>query len=102
MAYITDISADKNISNQSPIAIFAFMILFVITNLVMEPSFPMLIIVLFEYLFTQVFFQVSPRIVFLSLSFLSTKVNLSPNFEDTKYYSNEKDVKSIMRILNED
>lgn len=94
-----DISGDKKLSNGSPIAYIAFIIAYIVTNLVMKPDFLFFIIVLMEFGLCMIFFQVSPRLVFLTLRFLTTQEYLSPTVKDKEYHYNEKDLKELRKIL---
>lgn len=94
-----DISADKNLTNASPLAMYAFIICYIITNMLMKPDFLFIIVILIELVLCQVFFQFSPRMVFITLQFLTKQEHLSPTVEDEKYVSNEKDIAPLRKIL---
>lgn len=94
-----DISADKNLTNASPLAMYAFIICYIITNMLMKPDFLFIIVILIELVLCQIFFQFSPRMVFITLQFLSRQEFLSPTIEDEKYHSNEQDIVSLRKIL---
>ena len=97
-----DISADKNLSNSSPLAMFAWVICYIITSVIMKPDFLYLIIIIIEMVVCQILFQFSPRLVFLTLQFLNTHNNLTPNFRDTKYHDNEREIKGLESVLIEE
>lgn len=94
-----DISADKNLTNASPLAMYAFIICYIITNMLMKPDFLFLIIILIELVLCQVFFQFSPRMVFITMQFLGKQEYLSPTVEDEKYVANEELIKPLKKIL---
>ena len=94
-----DISADKNLTNASPLAMYAFIICYIITNMLMKPDFLFIIVILIELVLCQIFFQFSPRMVFITLQFLSKQEFLSPTIEDEKYHSNEQDLVPLRKIL---
>jgi hypothetical protein len=94
-----DISADKNLSNSSPLAMFAWVICYIITSVIMKPDFLYLIIIIIEMVICQILFQFSPRLVFLTLQFLNTHNNMTPNFTDLKYYPNERDINGLENVL---
>lgn len=94
-----DISADKNLTNASPLAMYAFIICYIITNMLMKPDFLFLIIILIELVLCQVFFQFSPRMVFITMQFLGKQEHLSPTVEDEKYVANEELIKPLKKIL---
>ena len=94
-----DISADKNLTNASPLAMYAFIICYIITNMLMDPDFLFIIIIIVELVLCQVFFQFSPRVVFITIQFLSKQSHLSPTLEDIKYIPEEKDLVPLRKIL---
>lgn len=94
-----DISADKNISNASPFAMGAFMVCYIITNMLMTASFLMFIFLIVEFLICQILFQFSPRVVFLSFNFLVMKKYRTPTMEDKAYYPMEQDLENLQKIL---
>lgn len=97
-----DISADKNLSDQSPIAMFAFVICYIVTNILMDPSFMFVIVIFIEFALCQILFQYSSRIVYLGAKFLLTHSDLSPTFKDKAYFPSERDIVGIRMILPED
>lgn len=94
-----DISADKNLTNASPLAMYAFIICYIVTNMLMDPDFLFLIVILIELVLCQIFFQFSPRMVFITMQFLSKQEHLSPTIEDEKYISDEKELKELRKII---
>lgn len=94
-----DISADKNLTNASPLAMYAFIICYIVTNMLMKPDFLFIIVILIELVLCQIFFQFSPRMVFITLQFLTRQEFLSPTIEDEKYHSNEKELVALRKIL---
>ena len=94
-----DISADKNLTNASPLAMYAFIFCYIITNMLMKPDFLFLIVILIELVLCQVFFQFSPRMVFITMQFLTKQEHLSPTIEDDKYIADEKQLKELNKIL---
>ena len=97
-----DISADKNVSTASPIAMYAFIICYIITNMFMQPDFLYVIVILIELVMCQVFFQFSPRMVYLTILFLFRNSLLSPSHKDVVYHAEEKDLKALKKVLIED
>lgn len=95
-----DISADKNISNASPFAMGAFMVCYIITNLLMKASFLFFIMLIVEFIICQVLFQFSPRVVFLSIRFLTMHKYKTPTHTDPVYYPMESDLKNLQPILD--
>lgn len=96
---VIDLSSDKNVSNASPISMIAFMICFLITNMVMEVSFLYFVVVVAEFLLCQIFFQFTPRMVFLTIKFLFIQATLSPTIDDKDYYADEYQLKNLKKVL---
>ena len=97
-----DIASDKNLTNASPIAMYAFIICYIITNMFMQPDFLYVIVILIELVLCQVFFQFSPRMVFLTILFLFRNSLLSPSHQDDFYHAEEKDLKALKKVLKEE
>lgn len=94
-----DISENRRLGTVSPLAIFAFVGIYIVVTAFMEPGFTYILVLAVSYLLTQIFFQYTPRFIFLLLKFLVTNAKLSPSFEDTKYVYNHRKIKSLQRIL---
>ena len=94
-----DISENRKIGNISPIAIFAFVACFVVLTAVMNPGFTYLLSVILAFILTQIFFQYTPRFVFLYIKYLFTNSKLTPTFYDEKYMSNHFKIKNLQKIL---
>jgi hypothetical protein len=95
-----DISADKNISNASPFAMGAFMVCYIVTNMLMKASFLYFILLIVEFIICQILFQFSPRVVFLSIKFLTMQKYKTPTHEDAIYYPMEADLQNLQPILD--
>lgn len=99
MRKMIDVSADKNLTDTSPIAAGVFAFMLVITSaLVPATTVVFYIIVLIEYLLSMIFFQHSPRIVYLTLLFLFKHEKLSPTFEDKDFVFNENEIVELSKI----
>lgn len=94
-----DISENRKLGTVSPLAIFAFVAIYILLTAIMEPGFTYVLMLAISYLLTQVFFQYTPRFIFLLLKFLTTNARLSPSFVDEKYLSDHKNIQSLQRIL---
>ena len=97
-----DISADKNLTNASPIAMYAFILCYIVTNMFMQPSFLYIIVVAVELVLCQLLFQFSPRVVYLTILFLFKHTTMSPNFKDNQYYPNEKELKGLKKLIKKE
>jgi hypothetical protein len=95
-----DISADKNLTQSSPISMFAFIICFIITNLFMKPDFLYVIVVLVELILCQILFQFSVRMVYLTIIFLFRETLMSPTSTDVKYHPDENSLVAMKKILS--
>lgn len=95
-----DISADKNLTHASPFAMWAFIACYIVTNILMKPDFLFLIVIFIEMLLCQIFFQYSPRLVFMTLQYLGKQEYLTPNFDDIKYYPYEKHIPELDKVIN--
>ncbi len=94
-----DISENRRLGNVSPLAIFAFVAIYIILTAFMEPGFTYIIALLAAYLLTQLFFQFTPRFIFLMIKFLLTNHKLTPNFNDEKYVVNHAGIQNLQKIL---
>jgi hypothetical protein len=100
---VIDISENKKASSVSPIAVFVWVAFFILfTALVRNNLFLYIILNLVSWILTQIFFQFSPRFVFLSLRFLTTNSKLSPSFEDKGYLHDYSKIKSLSKIIEKD
>lgn len=98
---VIDISENKKVSSVSPVAVFAWVACFVVLTALIRDNFFLYFILNFvAWILTQIFFQFSPRFVFLSLRFLSTNAKLSPSFKDKNYLQNTTSIKSLSKILD--
>lgn len=94
-----DISENRKLGNVSPIAIFAFVGIYIVLTAFMEPGFTYILSLALSYILTQIFFQYTPRFIFLLLRFLITNHRLSPSFEDERYVHDHRKIKSLQKIL---
>ncbi len=94
-----DISENRKLGNVSPLAIFAFIAIYIILTAFMEPGFTYVLLLALSYLLTQIFFQFTPRFIFLLIKFLMTAHYLTPSFEDKEYLVNHKNIKKLQTIL---
>ena len=97
--HVIDLSSDKNITNASPISMMVFMFAFVIINMFMEVSLLYFIAVALTFIMCQIFFQFTPRMVFLSIKFYFTQSDLSPTMPDKEYYADEYAIENLKRVL---
>ena len=96
-----DVSENKRLTSVSPISIFAFLAIYVVITALVEFGIIYFILILLDYIFTQLFFQFTPRFIFLSLKFMSTNTVLTPNCEDMQYIPDETRLKGLKGILPE-
>jgi hypothetical protein len=94
-----DIADNKKLGSPSIVAIGAWVACFVTLTALMKTSFLYFICLAVSYLITQIFFQYTPRIVILSIIFLTKNHYLTPSFEDSEYIGDETQFKNIQRIL---
>jgi len=94
-----DIAENRKISNISPIAIFVFVGCFVVLTAVMNPGFTYLLSVILAFILTQIFFQYTPRFVFLYIKYLFTNSKMTPTINDEKYVVNHYKIKNLQKIL---
>ena len=94
-----DISENRRLGNVSPLAIFAFIAIYIVLTAFMDPGFTYVLLLAMSYLLTQIFFQFTPRFIFLLIKFLMTSHYLTPSFEDKEYVSNHKNIKNLQQIL---
>jgi hypothetical protein len=94
-----DISDNKRMGSPSIVAIGTWVVCFIILTAIMKNSFLYIIFLAASYLVTQIFFQYTPRVVILSIIFLTRNHYLTPSFEDTEYIPDETQFKNIKRIL---
>lgn len=96
-----DISENKKLGHTSPIAMAAFVALFVIISALIPAGVMFFILISLSFILTQIFFQFSPRFIFLSIRFLLRNSYLTPSFFDNDYIYNEAKIKNIEKILPE-
>lgn len=96
-----DISDNKKLGTTSPIAIFAFVAIFIALTALVEAGIMYLILLVVSFVFTQIFFQYKPRYIFLTMKFLTKNSYLTPTFEDLDYISDETSIPHVLNILNE-
>jgi len=101
MTRCIDISENKKIGTVSPIAMFVFVGCYIVLTALMDFGILYFICIMVSYILTQIFFQYTPRIVWLTIKFLTTNPYLTPTFEDEWYVADENQFKSIQRILPE-
>lgn len=94
-----DISENRKLGTVSPLAIFAFVGIYIILTAFMDPGFTYVLLLAVSYILTQIFFQYTPRFIFLLLKYLITNAKLSPSFNDDKYLSDHRQIKSLQQIL---
>lgn len=94
-----DISENKKIGTVSPLAIMAFVCIYVVLTAFMEPGFTYVLLLLVSYILTNLFFQFTPRFIFLYLKFLFTASYLTPTFKDENYISDHKKINSLKPLL---
>lgn len=94
-----DISENRRLGTVSPLAIFAFVAIYIVLTAIMEPGFTYVLCLALTYLLTQIFFQYTPRFIFLLLKFLTTNARLSPSFDDEKFLPDHRNIKNLQRIL---
>lgn len=97
-----DISENKKVAQASPIAMFAFVGIFILLTALMKVGFIYFILVVLSYILCQLFFQFSPRFIFLSLKFILRNSYLTPSFEDEDYLNEEYRISNIKRVLREE
>ena len=96
-----DISDNKKIGTTSPLAMFAFVGIFIILTALMEAGFMYLILLIVAFVFTQIFFQYKPRYIFLMIRYLTKPSYLTPSFEDKAYIVDEEKIPAVKNILHE-
>lgn len=96
-----DISDNKKIGTTSPIAMFAFIGIYIILTALMDVGFMYLILLILAFVFTQIFFQYKPRYIFLMMKYLTRQSYLTPSFEDKQYVVDEESIENVKNILNE-
>jgi hypothetical protein len=97
-----DISENNKVSSVSPIAIFMWVGIFIILTAIMDAGVLYLICSFLSYVLCMIFFQYSPRFVFMSIKFLVINSYLSPSFVDDQYIVDEKRLKNVTKILQKD
>lgn len=96
-----DISENKKLGTTSPIAMFAFVAIFIGITALMEVGFMYLIVLIVAFVFTQIFFQYKPRYIFLTMRFLTKNSYLTPSFNDPDYLADETKIPQVVKVLNE-
>jgi len=96
-----DIAENKKLGTTSPIAIFAFVAIFIVITALLEVGFMYFIILIVAFVFTQIFFQYKPRYIFLTMRFLVKNSYLTPSFNDPDYLADETSVPQVVNVLNE-
>ena len=96
-----DISENRKMSNMSPIAMFVFIPVYIILTALMEPGFTYVLVLFLTFVLIQIFFQYTPRYIFLTLRFLLTNSDLTPSFVDEEYVYDENSIKSLNKILED-
>jgi len=97
-----DISENRKLGQTSPVAMFVFIAIFILLTALMTVGILYLILVCLAYIFSQLFFQFSPRFIFLSLKFVLRNSYLTPSFSDELYLEKEERISGIRRILPEE
>lgn len=93
-----DISENKRLDSVSPIATVVFLACFMILTMLMDLGIFWLIAVVTTGLLTYMFFQYSPRYVFIMFEFLFKHYYLVPSFDDTKYLHDHTKIDGLNRI----
>jgi hypothetical protein len=96
-----DISENKKLGHTSPIAMAVFVALFVVISALVPAGIMFFILVSISFILTQIFFQYSPRFIFLSIKYLLRNPYLTPSFEDKEVVYDEGSIKNIKKILPE-
>ena len=96
-----DISENRKITSMSPIAIFVFIPVFIILTALIEFGFTYFLLVFVSFVLIQIFFQYTPRYIFLTIRFLLTNAYLTPSFSDEKYVADEKKISSLNKVLED-
>jgi hypothetical protein len=99
MTRCIDISDNRKLGTISPIAMFVFVGCYIGLTAFMDFGILYFICVMVAYILTQLFFQFTPRYVWLTLKFLSTNAYLTPSFTDDWYIVDETRFSNIQRIL---
>lgn len=95
-----DISDNKRFKHTSPIAVFAWVAIFIGLTALMDTSFLYFILLIISFVLTQILFQYKPRFIFLSIRFLTKNSYLTPSFRDDRYIANETRIPSLRKVLN--
>lgn len=101
MTRCIDISENKKLGTVSPVAMFVFVGIYVVLTALMQFGIMYFICVVISYILCQIFFQYSPRYIFLTIKFLSTNSYLSPSFEDDNYFTDETQFEGVKKVLPE-
>lgn len=101
MTRCIDIAENKKLGTVSPIAMFVFVGIYVILTALMQFGIMYFIMVAISYILCQIFFQYSPRYIFMTIRFLATNSYLTPSFKDQDYVFDETQFNGIKRILPE-
>lgn len=94
-----DISENKKLAQESPVAMVITVVCFIIETALMKPGIVYLICILLTYAICHILFFYSPRFVFLTFKFLFSNSYLTPTFEDYDYLPNEYDVPELAKLL---
>jgi hypothetical protein len=97
-----DIADNKKLGHASPVAMAAFLICFIIMNIFITIGFLWFILTAIIYIITQVFFQYTPRVIWLSLRFMGKSTRLSPSFPDLLYVPDEARFNEIRKIMDDE
>lgn len=94
-----DISENRKFSTVSPLAMLVFVACFIVLTAVMKTGFAYFFALFVCYFLSNLFFQFTPRYIFLYMRYLSQHPVLSPSFTDKDYVADEASIKSLSNIL---
>ena len=97
-----DITEDSRFKATSPVAIAAWLVCFIIINIIVDFGLMIFIWYAVAGILCHLFFQYQPRFIYLTYLFLTKHTNLSPNFEDKQYIYDETQYENILKVLHPD
>jgi len=96
-----DISDNKRLGTTSPIAMFAFVAIFIAITALVEVGFLYIILIIVAFVFTQIFFQYKPRFVYLTIRYLGKNAYLTPSCEDKHFLVDDLEIPAVVDSLSE-
>jgi hypothetical protein len=99
MTRCVDVSDNKRLNQASPMAMAAFVPIYIILTAAMTLGVMYLICVLVSFVFCQLFFYYKPRYVFLTMRFLFTNSYLTPSFHDELHIRDERQIDELRNVL---